>query len=148
MAMSLPIACIIAASYTYQIPAPLINAILEVEGGTVGHFSENTNGSIDMGPMQINSIWLEEVSETFEMPQDEVMIRLVYDPCFNVAVSAWILRSHIDETGNFWEGVAQYHSRTPDIGTRYVMRVSHALQTQLDAAGIDYQNLPHQTADE
>lgn len=124
-----------AAASTYQVPVPLITSVLEVEGGKVGAYSTNTNGSYDLGPMQINTIWLGTLAEKMGVEEDRIVARLIYDPCFNIGVGTWILSTHIQDTGNFWQGVARYHSRTPHIGQRYAMRVYDTLQRQLQQAG-------------
>ncbi len=52
-----PIECINQAAITYHVPATLILSVLAIENGTAGLASLNKNGTIDYGPMQINSIW-------------------------------------------------------------------------------------------
>ena len=127
MALTVPAACILAAAYTYQLPPPIILAVLEVEGGKIGTQSRNRNGSYDLGPMQVNTIWVKDLSKRLRMDQQDVATRLVYDPCFNVGVGSWILRSKINEAGSFWKGVAHYHSKTPHLGSRYMYKVYGAL---------------------
>ena len=110
--------CIHETAQNYQLPTTLIYAVLAVEGGTVGKMSTNTNGTYDMGPMQINTIWLEHFGD-YVSPSD-----ILYNGCINVQVGAWILRSRINEAdGHFWKGVGGYHSRTPDKNRLYQEKV-------------------------
>lgn len=51
-------ACIRSAARDFGVPALHLQLLREVECGRVGHTSGNGNGSHDMGPMQINTIWL------------------------------------------------------------------------------------------
>ncbi|GAB5390225.1 MAG: hypothetical protein Alpg2KO_31930 [Alphaproteobacteria bacterium] len=126
MAKALTLACLMAVSSNYQVPLPVMQAILTVEGGKVGTVSQNTNGSRDMGPMQINSIWLPELAAKLGRTEPQVEYALTHDGCFNATVGAWILSKHIRDTGNVWRGVARYHSRTPDLGAAYLRRVQVA----------------------
>lgn len=54
----IPIECINRAAITYVVPAKVILSVLATENGKVGTARPNKNGSYDLGPMQINSGWL------------------------------------------------------------------------------------------
>ena len=117
--------CLYLASQTFELPPQILPTILAVEGGKVGTVSKNTNATVDLGPMQVNSIWLEEMSKTLAMPPQAVRHRLTHDACFNVFVAAYILRGEIDAAGGkFWDGVGHYHSRTPAIKARYLKKIT------------------------
>src|SRR5882762_4685919 len=88
-----PIECINQAAIVYHVPATLILSVLAVEGGRVGLVSVNKNGSVDYGPMQINSVWLSKLR-----PYGYTANRLQYDPCANVMVGTWILAQNIANT--------------------------------------------------
>ena len=49
------------------------------------------------------------------------------DPCTNMGVSAWILRTHMNETGSLAQAIANYHSRTPQYGYPYKSKVVQAM---------------------
>jgi soluble lytic murein transglycosylase-like protein len=102
---AIPAHCIQQAAYTYQIPIKLLQAIIKVEGGRVGVAAKNRNGSVDYGPMQINSLWQPQLQAYGINPQ-----RLQYDACTNIWVGAWILRQKLQASTNFWQAVANYHS--------------------------------------
>lgn len=123
-----PIECINQAAVTYYVPAQVIISVLAVEGGNVGTASPNKNGTYDFGPMQINSTWLPQIA-----PYGYTQKQLQYDPCVNVMVGAWILSNRISETvaaskGDYWTGVAGYHSRTPYYNQRYQTKVLNNYQ--------------------
>lgn len=109
--------CIVEAAERYAVPVRLIYSILRVEGGKVGQKVYNKNGSYDMGPMQINSVWIPTFS-SYVSPTE-----ILYDGCVNVLVGTWLLRSHINLAGDFWQGVGNYHSKTPLHHERYVKKV-------------------------
>lgn len=110
--------CIIKASRKYQVNPLLVRAVMNVEGGRVGTISKNTNGTYDLGIMQINTIWLDKLNK-YGITWKE----LVYDPCVNIHVGAWILGNEIKKSDNVWQGVGNYHSRTPKFHERYKAKV-------------------------
>ncbi len=109
-----PVACINQAAIQYHIPAPIILSILRVEGGRIGMANPNSNGTVDFGPMQINSLWLPELK-----PYGITRESLQYDPCVNVKVGTWILGQKIADSDNLWQGIASYHSKTPQKNHHY-----------------------------
>ncbi len=116
-------ACMMLASQNYNVPPALLVGIYKAEGGKVGQQVENTNGSYDLGPMQINTIWLPELSQKWGVSEEKAHKMVRDDACTNVNVAAWILRGHIDETKNLAQALQHYHSRTPKYGTKYKKRV-------------------------
>lgn len=77
----------------------------------------NSNGSKDIGVMQINSINMEELGIYGISEKD------LWDPCNNIYVGAWILRKHIDHSGNTWKAVGRYKSKTPSIRDEYAKEI-------------------------
>jgi hypothetical protein len=51
------VACSISAAAKYQVPANIILAIAEKEGGRPGRWSPNKNGTHDVGSMQFNTAY-------------------------------------------------------------------------------------------
>ena len=113
-----PIQCINRAAITYYVPAQVIVAILQTEGGNVGLAKPNTNGTADYGPMQINSLWLKTLSHYGYTAED-----LQYNACINVMVGTWILSQKIANGAMYWQGVADYHSHTFVLNQSYQRKV-------------------------
>lgn len=120
--------CLFVAAETYKVPPAVMLGILSVEGGRVGQAVGNTNGSYDLGPMQINTIWIPELAKHWNVSEETAKKWVRDDPCTNLNVAAWILRKHINETGSLADAIAYYHSRTPHFGKRYKKKVVQALQ--------------------
>ena len=110
--------CINEAAIEFNVPAKLIIAILNVERGKSGQAVKNTNGTYDLGPMQINTIWL-PILKKYSITKHD----LQFDPCINVKVGAWLLGRSIASYINFLKGVGDYHSRTPRFNSEYVQKV-------------------------
>mgnify|MGYP003624248281 CR=1 FL=1 len=122
--------CLVLAAQTYNVPPAVLYGIYKVEGGKVGMANLNTNGSYDLGPMQINTIWLGELTKFWRVNERTAIHWLKNDECTNVGVAAWILKSHLDETGSLPKAIAHYHSRTPKIGEAYRKRVVRAMHNE------------------
>jgi hypothetical protein len=116
--------CITAAARVYRLPPAVLVILLNVEGGSLGRVSPNTNGTVDIGPIQVNEIWLPDVAAHWHATIVDAYKALRDSFCANVEAGAWILRRGLDEAhGDFWEGVGYYHSHTPEHKNRYLRDV-------------------------
>lgn len=127
MLVPLTVACLMAAAASRDLPPQLLVGILDVEGGKVGFERQNSNGTRDLGPMQVNTLWVTVVAKAHGVPEAEVETSLRDDGCYNVHMAAWILRRCIEDMGDQWTGVGCYHSRTPELNNAYQGRVRRAL---------------------
>ena len=110
--------CITTAAEVYRLPPAVLVILLNVEGGSLGRVSPNTNGTVDIGPIQINQIWLPEVAAHWHATIADAYKALRDNFCANVEAGAWILRRGLDEArGNFWEGWATTTRTRPSIRT-------------------------------
>jgi hypothetical protein len=128
--MSAPLlACLAAAAAFYHLPPRALLAIQTVEGGHVGTVSRNTDGSEDLGPMQVNTRWLAPISAATGLPAPELRARLIEDGCFNIKVGAAILRIETNAAkGDLGVALGHYHSRTPARAAAYQGRVLKAAE--------------------
>jgi hypothetical protein len=117
-----------AAAGSQDLPPPLMVGILKVEGGRVGTEHENSNGTRDLGPMQINTLWVSVVAKAHGLGKAEVERSLRDDGCYNAHMAAWILKRCMNDLKDFWTGVGCYHSRTPALNKAYQQRVKKALE--------------------
>jgi len=120
--------CIFAAAQTYAVPPSVILGILNVEGGRVGQAVRNNNNTYDLGPMQINTIWVPQLARYWGIKEYAALRMVRDDACINVGVGAWILRTKMNETGSLSGGIAHYHSGTPSLGHNYRRKVMSAMQ--------------------
>jgi len=120
--------CIMLAAQTYNVPPAVLVGIMEVEGGRVGQAVGNTNGTYDLGPMQINTIWMPELSKKWSISENQAKRVVRDDACTNIHVAAWILRQRINDSGDLTMGIAHYHSRTPRFGHKYARKVIKAMR--------------------
>ena len=110
--------CFKEASARYNVPASLLQAIARHEsGGSTHAVNTNTNGSRDIGLMQINSGWLPVLNRHGLQEKD------LYDPCVNVLVAAWILSNNFQKLGYTTQGLGAYNAVTPWKRERYARQI-------------------------
>jgi hypothetical protein len=115
----MPPSCIGKAAKEFSLHPKLLHALYLTEGGQLGKKVRNKNGSYDMGPFQINTLWLKTLA-----PYGIDQNRITNDPLMNARTAAWRLRSEINGArGNIWKGVGNYRSRTPKYHIEQVQRV-------------------------
>ena len=118
------LSCMALVAQIYTLPPRVLPAIQHVEGGQPGLVRTNTNGSQDLGIMQINTIWLPYLSVYTRLQQAEVRDRLLTRSCFNIAAAGLIMRICLDETaGDLLRAVGNYHSHTTHLNQNYQAKV-------------------------
>lgn len=96
------------AARTYGINAWLLYAIAEKESSLNPHAinSQNTNGTRDIGLMQVNSFWL-PILEQYGIGESDL-----FKPCTSIFVGAWILAQNFRIYGKSWQAVGAYNVGT------------------------------------
>jgi hypothetical protein len=84
--------------------------------------NNNSNGSVDYGLMQINTIHLPTLAR-YGIDKGALM-----SPCKNVYIAAWLLRQQINKYGNTWAAVGAYHSSTPALRNQYAHQIADILR--------------------
>lgn len=121
------IQCVVEAAQLQRVPLAALVAIMAAEGGQVGRVSVNANQTYDIGPMQVNSLWLGDLAR-YQISEAV----LLNNGCVNVLGGAWILGQALAEMqGDIWKAIGRYHSRDVDRAQRYQQRVYQLLQTEL-----------------
>ena len=105
--------CILQAARMQGIPPHIILGLLKTEGGHLGSESLNKDGSIDLGPMQINNrTWVPLLARAhFGGDQRIAYIMLRDHGCYSVFIGAWIFGQYLSEAhGNYADAVGFYNS--------------------------------------
>ncbi|MDR4513611.1 transglycosylase SLT domain-containing protein [Nitrosomonas sp.] len=109
------VVCSIIAAVKYEIPANILLAIAEKESGKPGQWVENSNGTHDVGNMQFNTAYLQDLSK-YDITADHV----ANTGCYAYDLAAWRIRQHIqNDKGDIWTKATNYHSKTPAHNARY-----------------------------
>lgn len=121
------LACLAVVSAFYHLPPHVLPSIQLVEAGDPGLASRNKDGSVDLGVMQINSLWIAPLAQHTRQSQTAVRQRLLHDGCFNIAAAGAILRIYLnEEKGNLLRAVGDYHSHKKLRNLSYQLKVLDA----------------------
>ena len=122
-------ACLMLASQTYNVPPAVMVGIMQIEGGRLGQEAgPNINGTYDLGPMQINTMWLPMLARHWKVDAQTARTWVRDNGCVNMHVSAWILQTQLEKAkGSLYGAIARYHSATPSIGGPYAAKVVRAM---------------------
>lgn len=77
----------------------------------------NSNGSVDLGLMGINSVHLGGLG-TFGIGREQLL-----SGCVNVNVGAWLLSKKIKKYGNTWRAYGAYHSENEPYSSIYQKKI-------------------------
>jgi len=126
--MSIPyLACMALVAHIYALPPRVLPSIQAVEGGSAGMVRPDTNGTADLGVMQVNTVWIPALEAYTTLPAVVVRDRLISRPCFNIAAAGAILRTYLDQAhGDLLRAVGYYHSHTTMLGEGYRREVLRA----------------------
>lgn len=113
--------CWDAAAAYHHVDPWLLYAIAYVES----HFratavGKNTNGSVDLGMMQINSIWYPALKK------QGIPLSALKNACASTYIGAWILSKNIKTYGYTWKAIGAYNSGTPSKAYKYAQKVYRA----------------------
>lgn len=115
--------CVQQAASTYGLPEALILAILQTEGGRPGLAQRNRDGSHDLGPMQVNTRWIQWAGLNAGELRDH--------GCYNLHVGVAILARELRAAPDLATGIGNYHSRTPRHHRRYQRLILQSLKRLL-----------------
>ena len=114
--------CFQEAGQRYAVSPVLLWAIAKGESSlNPAARNHNRNGTVDVGLMQINSCWADQLGSTWEH---------LDDPCTNVMTGAWILNQCVRDYGYTWQAVGCYHSRTPERRDAYARKIAAILREE------------------
>lgn len=78
---------------------------------------KNDNGTIDVGLMQINSMW------KYWLPEANITHQKLKDPDFNIKIAYTIVSKIIERHGYSWDSIGRYHSGTPKFKERWLNKI-------------------------
>lgn len=110
--MEIVMECSNLGGKTFNVPPQVVRTLYRIEGGKIGTISRNPNGSFDLGPLQVNTVNLPDIQKAFPFL---TWRHITYHPCINFMVGSWFLSQKIKgRNGDVFEGVGDYHSKTPE----------------------------------
>jgi len=117
--------CFDEAAAHYDVPVELLKAIAKVESGfNARAVHRNSDGSEDIGGLQINSSWLPVLRKYGITRQD------LFDPCINTYIGAWVLAKNIQSLGYNWTAIGAYNAKSDKKREKYARIILAALVNQ------------------
>lgn len=107
------IECVVVAAEKQRVPANVLLALSSIETGKNGQSVKNSNGTLDLGHFQINTIhW--KANGTFANFPAITQTDATWRGCYNAELAAYLLRQVLsaDNKQDFWTRAANYHSHT------------------------------------
>lgn len=94
------------------------------EAGWIGAEIRNSNGTHDLGPLQVNSWWVGRIASLLDQRPEVIRSWLANDACFNVRAASWIFLSGLATSRDYWQAIGIYHSPTRWRQLRYAHSVA------------------------
>jgi hypothetical protein len=122
--------CIDTASTAFKTNPLLIKVLIDVEGGRPGTERRNTNGTFDLGVMQVNDkVWLPTLKR-FGINREA----LRDNACLNIFSGTYIFMTEYSRVQDIGLALANYHSKTKQHQARYLGLVSRAIERRMALA--------------
>ena len=113
--------CFTKAANQYKVPKEVLIAIASVESKfNANAINYNTNKSYDLGVMQVNSSWFNQLAKT------GITSEMLKEPCMNIMVGSWILAQKIHAYGFNWTAIQRYNGS--DTQLKYAQKVYAAIK--------------------
>jgi Transglycosylase SLT domain len=110
--------CFERAAQRHGIAPEVLRAIAQQESAmNPMAVNRNRDGSMDIGLMQINSLWLPTLARY------GIERAMLWEPCTNVDVGAWILAANFRRYGVNWNGLGAYNAGSAPLRLRYARQV-------------------------
>jgi hypothetical protein len=117
------LACMLAVARIAHLPPRILPVIQHIEGGTNGMVTPDANGTADLGVMQVNTLWVNAIAARARLSPAQTRVKLIDDPCFNIAAAALILRLYLRQTGGqILPAIGDYHSHTLPLNRSYTLK--------------------------
>lgn len=114
--------CLLKAEERYGVPSWLLWSVAKVESGfNPRAFNTNTNGTHDIGLMQINSGWLPTLR------RHGIGVSDLWDVCTNIMVGAWVMAQNIQKMGWNWDAIGAYNARSKERRIKYAWKIYRAI---------------------
>lgn len=118
--------CVATAATAFEISPRVVEVIIETEGGWPGARIRNKDGSFDLGVMQLNTRWVSYFAERGLSESD-----LQNDACRNIYAGTYLLKLHLNKTGDLGLAMAYYHNQKPHFGAAYLSRVHTVIDRRI-----------------
>lgn len=120
-------ACAVDIAAHYEVPYELVQAVAQVESNqkNPGRVGPNSDGTYDLGVMQVNTWWLERTGPYSISAIGITEQELLTNDCTNIAVGVWVLKQDLNRYGNVRAALSAYNTGKPNsnVGLAYAEKV-------------------------
>ena len=110
--------CFDSASQKYSVNKDILKAIAKTESNfNPVAINGNSNGTQDIGLMQINTFWLPKLA------QYQITRQSLFDGCTSIHVGAWVLSQNVATHGATWKAVGAYNASSTELQKKYAAKV-------------------------
>ena len=114
-------ACLMLAAKTYNIPPAILVGMYKMEVGLVGKkYGPLEDGTYNIGPMKINSSYIQTIAQHWGETEDVVDDLLTNDICANISVSAWLFQKHLSKTSSLADAIFEYGNRESSYKEKFI----------------------------
>ncbi|MDT8842532.1 lytic transglycosylase domain-containing protein [Paraburkholderia fungorum] len=115
--------CLDDAARFHRVSVVLVRAIAQQESGMRANaVNTNSDGTEDIGLMQINSSWLPKLRRY------GITREALFNGCVNGYVGTWILASNIKQFGPTWKAVGAYNAVSANKQLVYANNIYRRIQ--------------------
>jgi soluble lytic murein transglycosylase-like protein len=115
--------CLDDAARFHRVSVVLVRAIAQQESGMrTNAVNTNSDGTEDIGLMQINSSWLPKLRRY------GITREALFNGCVNAYVGTWILASNIKQFGPTWKAVGAYNAVSANKQLVYANNIYRRIQ--------------------
>jgi soluble lytic murein transglycosylase-like protein len=115
--------CLDDAARYHRVSVQVVRAIAQQESGMRANATNrNSDGSEDIGLMQINTSWLPKLAR-FGISREHL-----FNACVNAYVGTWILAANIRQFGPTWKAVGAYNAVSSNKQLIYANNIYRRLQ--------------------
>lgn len=118
--------CYVDAGKKYNIDPTLIYSIAEQESSHNPNAinKSNSNGTADLGIMQINTFWLPTLAKYGASRND------LFDACYNIHFGTWVLAQSFSKWGYSYDAIGAYNVGFGKSANRVRLRKNYAAKIQ------------------
>ena len=127
--------CTMLAAETYAVPPAILAGIVKLENGQNGGIYQEGKRTV-LGITKINENSIKIYAQKWNVSADTARQWILDDPCTNLGVSAYILRSEVNKTGRLSEALTGYYARKRDITSKEAQAYKEATITKIKEMGL------------
>lgn len=101
-------ACVLTAAEAYQVPPAILAGIHIFDPGRPGEEYINSDGEVTLGLMKVKISEIKQLSEEWNLSEEETTSSIKNDPCTNAGFVSWKLSTFMHESSRLKDAIKAY----------------------------------------